>query len=68
MMNKDIYKKIEMSYLVAYLLRHVRACDTHSNTDVGLLERGRVVDTITSDGHDSTQTLATFHDDQLLLW
>ena len=36
-------------------------------TDVGLLESGRVVDTISSDSHDGSLPLTTLHDDQLLL-
>ena len=36
-------------------------------TDIGLLEGGRVVDTVSGDGHDGTQSLTAFDDDQLLL-
>ena len=55
-------------YVSTYLLRYVRAGDTHSDTDVSLLESGRVVHTITSHSHDGSKSLATFHNDQLLLW
>jgi hypothetical protein len=36
-------------------------------TDIGTLERGRIVDTVTSDGNDMALTLESFHDHQLLL-
>ena len=36
-------------------------------TDIGLLEGGRVVDTVSGDGHDGTQSLTAFDDNQLLL-
>lgn len=50
-----------------YLLRHVRSGDTHSDTDISLLQSGGVVDTITGHSYDGTEALATFDDDQLLL-
>merc|ERR1712004_571691 len=52
---------------VSGLLGDVGAGDTHGNTDVGLLQSRRVVDTISSDGNDGTHPLATLHNNQLLL-
>merc|ERR1712004_96253 len=52
---------------VSGLLGDVGAGDTHGNTNVGLLQSGRVVDTISSDGNDCTHPLATLHNNQLLL-
>merc|ERR1712131_196501 len=50
------------------LLGHIGTGNTHGNTNIGLLEGGRVVDTITSDGDNLTSALATIDNDQLLLW
>merc|ERR1712004_171652 len=52
---------------VSGLLGDVGAGDTHGNTDVGLLQGGRVVDTISGDGNDGAHPLATLHNNQLLL-
>ena len=38
-----------------------------TRTDIGLLESGRVVDTVTCDCHNLSLALAPLHDDQLLL-
>merc|ERR1719445_3015995 len=52
---------------VSGLLGDVGAGDTHGNTDVGLLQGRRVVDTISGDGNDGAHPLATLHNNQLLL-
>src|SRR5699024_5271188 len=46
---------------VSGLLGHIRAGNAHGYTNVGLFQSGRIVDTITSDGHNGTLALATFH-------
>ena len=38
-----------------------------TQTDVSLLERGRVIDAVSGDGDDRAVTLTTFHYDELLL-
>lgn len=52
----------------AHLFGHVGTGDTHSDTDIGLLEGGRVVDSVSRHRHDGSESLATLYDDQLLLW
>merc|ERR550534_3550920 len=52
---------------VSGLLGGVGAGDTHGNTDVGLLQGGRVIDTISGDSNDGAHPLATLHNNQLLL-
>lgn len=42
--------------------------DKPKRTDVSLFQSRGVVDTISSHGHDLPLALATFHDDQFLLW
>ena len=39
----------------------------HAITDIGLLESGRIVDTVAGDSDDSAEALAAFDDDELLL-
>ena len=39
---------------------------THSNTDIGLLNCGGIVDTITGDGDDVTESLASIDDEEFL--
>lgn len=53
---------------MAHLFGHVGTGDTHSDTDIGLLEGGRVVDSVSRHRHDGSESLATLYDDQLLLW
>ena len=52
---------------VSGLFRHIRSSDTHSNSNVGLLQSRRVVDSVSSHGDDFTLLLETFDDHQLLL-
>ena len=52
---------------VSGLFGDIRTGNTHGNTDIGLLERWGIVDTITSDGDDLAGSLATIDDDKFLL-
>jgi len=52
---------------VGGLLGDIRSGDSHGDTDVGLLEGGRVVDTVSGDSHDGAAALTAFDDFQFLL-
>lgn len=49
-------------------LGDVSTCDTHGETDIGLLQGGGVVGTITSDGDDTITGLNTSNQDTLVQW
>ena len=52
---------------VRRLLGDVRSHDAHRDADVGLLERGSVVDTVAGHGNDLAAALVVLDDDELLL-
>lgn len=49
------------------LFGDVGAGDAHGHSDIGLLERGRVVDAVARHRHDGSQPLTALHDNQFLL-
>ncbi|KAF1751148.1 hypothetical protein GCK72_017702 [Caenorhabditis remanei] len=50
------------------LFGYIRSSNSHSNSDIGLLQSWRIVDSVSGDSHNLTLLLESFDDHELLLW
>ncbi len=53
--------------VVLSLARHIRSCDAHSDADIRLLERGRVIDAVAGHGRQKSLRLKQLHNTELFL-
>ena len=62
----DAGKTVVQQHQISRFAGHVSAALTHGNTDVGRLQRGRVVDAVTRHGHHLARCAQQLHQAQLV--